>query len=204
MKKSTRIKLLILSLFFISLLLLKNSILIAAAEFLVDTDEFRPTPYVCILSGDAKNRATKAVELYNDGAVKQILCAGQNLHFISELLDSEIVEPEFTRAVLQYHGVPDSVITVIKYGTSTKQEVEAIINYCHGHQIKELMVITSSFHARRVRYSFDVLFEGANIDIILQGADHPRYNTTNWWKSESGLIACNNEWIKCLYYIYKY
>ena len=75
MKKSTRIKLIILGLLFISLILFKKSILIAVSEYLVDTDEFRPTPYVCILSGDAKNRASKAVQLYNDGAVQQILCA---------------------------------------------------------------------------------------------------------------------------------
>jgi len=34
--------------------------------------------------------------------------------------------------------------------------------------------------------------------------DPVRYNATNWWQREEGVIALQNEWLKTVYYRLKY
>lgn len=188
----------------LSLIVFRKFILVNIASFLIDTDPIEKIEYACVLSGNAKNRANKAAELYHQGHIKKIICAGGNLHFISSLLDTEIIEPKITKAALELLGVPDSAIKIIKHGSSTKEEIGAVIEFCKSNNITELMMITSAFHTRRVRYTSQKIFEDANVKVNLQGAANKYYNQNNWWTMEGGLIACNNEWIKYLFYLYIY
>ena len=102
------------------------------------------------------------------------------------------------------YGVPDSAIKIVNHGTSTKEEIDLLAKFCVTNDINELMIITSAFHTRRVRYTSQKIFEDANVKVNLQGAANKYYNQNNWWTLERGLIACNNEWIKYLFYLYIY
>jgi len=188
----------------LSLIVFRKFILVNIASFLIDTDPIEKIEYACVLSGNAKNRANKAAELYHQGHIKKIICTGNNLHFISSLLDTEIIEPKITKAALEMYGVPDSAIKIVNHGTSTKEEIDLLAKFCVTNDINELMIITSAFHTRRVRYTSQKIFEDANVKVNLQGAANKYYNQNNWWTLEGGLIACNNEWIKYLFYLYIY
>ena len=47
-------------------------------------------------------------------------------------------------------------------------------------------------------------FAQKGIQVSIKGAASSSYSENEWWKSENGLIALNNEYIKLIYYFMKY
>jgi uncharacterized SAM-binding protein YcdF (DUF218 family) len=109
-----------------------------------------------------------------------------------------------TVADLRRLHIPDSIITEIRKGTSTKEESDIILNYCLQHHIKKAIVLSSKLHTRRINEVFRKKLKDAGIELIIHGAPSSQYNEMYWWQSEDGLIAVNNEWIKRMYYWWKY
>lgn len=183
---------------------MRNIILVQVAKGLIVEENCPPTKYAAMLSGNAKIRGQHTAKLYHEKQFETILCPGQNLSFVSAVMDTDILEPEFSKKVLNHLNVPDSAIELLVCGTSTKEEADTILQYCLSHNIKEITIISSEFHTKRIRYTYKELFDKNDISVYIEGAKNPAYDASNWWKSESGLINCNNEWIKLLYYLYKY
>jgi uncharacterized SAM-binding protein YcdF (DUF218 family) len=67
-----------------------------------------------------------------------------------------------------------------------------------------VMIISSAFHMRRVRWVFEELFTDAGIEVLFHGASAMEYDSSNGWKNEEGLIMANNEMVKLFYYLLKY
>ncbi len=100
--------------------------------------------------------------------------------------------------------IPDSVIEILPKGKSTNDEAHLIINYCSTHHLDTVMIISSQFHTRRIKYALKGRFEQGNLTVIVIGAPDHNIIANNWWWTEDGLIMINNEWIKLLYYYWKY
>jgi hypothetical protein len=109
-----------------------------------------------------------------------------------------------TIANLKRQGIPDSNITGLYFGTSTREEADTIIGHSTQQGFKKVIVLSSLLHTARVNKVFRPKFEKANIQLIICGAPSSRFSEMLWWQSEEGLIAVNNEWIKTIYYWLKY
>ena len=93
---------------------------------------------------------------------------------------------------------------MLEIGTSTKEESEAIANYCAENTLKRVILISDKFHTRRIRRVFEPLFDELETELIIHGTGSTRYDEAEWWKKEEGLIMVNNEYVKLLYYEFKY
>jgi hypothetical protein len=61
------------------------------------------------------------------------------------------------------------------------------------------------FSARRVRWIFDRVLSGSATTIEVPSFEEPRYYTrSEWWKTEYGVMAFENELLKYVYYRLKY
>ena len=188
---------------FISLFIFRKELLRSSAEFLiVDSVDKQNSLPTFILAGAAKERAFKALKMNRKGLVSEFICTGGNLHYISSLIDSNIFEPEITRKALLVEGVSESKIQILHGGTSTMEEAQFIVDYCNKQNWKTVNIVTSAFHTRRCSLSFQKL--NTDINFCFAPANSTIFNASNWWKSEEGLINWNNEWLKILYYGYKY
>ena len=67
-----------------------------------------------------------------------------------------------------------------------------------------LIVPTEDFTTRRVRWIFRREFAGLASRIQVQEFEPTQYTTEEWWKTEQGLIAFQNEVLKYIYYRLKY
>ncbi len=68
-----------------------------------------------------------------------------------------------------------------------------------------LIIPTEIFAARRVRWMFRREFSGTAVRIEVPSFDPPRnYSRANWWKTEFGVVAFQDEVLKYLYYRLKY
>jgi len=79
-----------------------------------------------------------------------------------------------------------------------------ILKYCIDHDIKKTIILSSKFHTLRVRKVFEPVLEKNGIEVIIRGAPSTKYSEHNWWKKEAGLIMVNNEYVKLVYYFFKY
>ena len=103
-----------------------------------------------------------------------------------------------------HKGVPASQIDTLASAHSTMDESNEILHWCQSNQVKNITIISSAFHMRRVRMVFEDKFSEAGIKINFHGAAPIDYNALNWWNNEEGLIMTNNELVKLFYYMIKY
>lgn len=175
------------------------------ANFLIVEKETNHTlKYGFVLSGGAFDRGNKAALLYQEGKILQFICTGKNQSPDLKALGTDTLESDLTKLQMVKQGVVDSLIFLLKEGTSTLEESEAILAYCKTNKIKEIGIISSRFHTKRVHQVFTKKFRKEGIEVFIYGAPSSMYNEMEWWQSEYGLIALNNEYIKQLYYLIKH
>jgi vancomycin permeability regulator SanA len=176
----------------------------SSAKFLIEEDSEQSCQVAFVLSGNSIDRGKKAVELFKEGKIKKIVCPGGNLHPLFEAMGFHFLESEVTKKAMVKMGIPDSCIELVPFGTSTREEVSLIMDYCHKHQRDTAMIISSEFHTRRIHYSLKKSYAKQGIHFWVVGAPDQKIRYWNWWQDENGLIMINNEWIKLLYYYWKY
>lgn len=201
-KKSFWIACAFLSIVLISWIL-KENILRGCAQSLIYETTLKPEyDAIFILGGNAVERGKKASELFQTTHVKQVVCTGEFVAHEFQMLDLNYTEAEFSKFCAVKFGIPDSAIIVANEGTSTKEEAEFYLKYTLKNNFENVLVVTSKIHTGRAYKIFKKIWHDKPFDII--GAESLNYDVNQWWKSEDGLIAINNEWMKTLYYFWKY
>jgi hypothetical protein len=84
-------------------------------------------------------------------------------------------------------------------------EALALRDWAEQHRVSQIVVPTEIFAARRVRWIFYREFAQSSVRLEIPSFDTPgSYTRAEWWKSEAGLIAFQNEVLKYLYYRIRY
>ena len=185
--------------------LFRTTIYGMAGNWLMVQDELEQADAIFLLGGGAFDRVNETVKLVEQGVAKKVICTGSWVSGVLKILKNEYKEAEVSRiGLVDNHGIPSADVDTILSGTSTKEESELILKYCIDHQFKTVIVLSSKFHTRRVSDVFKPLLEAEGIKVIIHGAPSSNYSEDEWWKTESGMIMVNNEYMKHLYYFLKY
>ncbi len=83
-------------------------------------------------------------------------------------------------------------------------EAAALRNWADRHGASRIIIPTEIFSARRVRWIFNKEFAGSSARLAIASFEPPNYTGAEWWKTEAGMIAFQNEIMKYLYYRLKY
>lgn len=167
---------------------------------LIEEDVLQRSDAIFVLSGNPEARAKQAASLYRSGYAKRLVCTGETVPELLESFDLDVRECDLTRLKLQEFKVPETSITLLPIGTSTREECDAILAYCKNYNLKKIIVLSDRFHTARMQYAFRSQFEEAGIDLFITGAPSISYREEIWWAKENGLIMVNNEYIKLMYY----
>ena len=183
----------------------RYSILGAVGDWLIKEDPIGDNPVTLfVLGGNSHARGKAGYELYGNGVVERLVCTGKNIPTVLEALGIKKTEAQISRTRMVKLGVPNSKITIINEGTSTKEESEIILEYCKKNGLTEAAIVSSKFHTRRVWNTFKPDFEAEKIKLYVWGCGNDFYDENEWWVSERAMIMVNNEYIKHLYYALKY
>jgi len=181
----------------------KTQILQSFSNFLIRQDKAEKADLMVVLSGSAFDRGNEGARLYKEGYAKHIVCPGGNLEDLFLVLGDTLYESDLSKRNIIRNGIPDSLVTAIHYGTSTREEADTILAYCKEHHFKKIIVVTTLFHTRRAGSVYKKRFAAEGITVLMRGAHDSDYDEDHWWQGEYGLIALNNEYMKTLYYLIK-
>lgn len=192
---------LVVALAVLVLYLARAPLLTAAGRFLIVEDPLEPADVILVLAGNASTRPQKAAELHRDGWAPAIVIPRPEDTLANEL----DIMPNFTDAavaMMQQLGVPRSsivVLTVPGGSTSTVDDVRMFRGYAVQHGVRRAIVVTSNFHARRTRWALRKVMRGHPLDIMMAPAEDPRFDASNWWKHEDGLVSYAQEYLKWIH-----
>lgn len=190
----------------ILLYLLRFQVLAGVGNFLVIHDKLESADLIFLLNGDPTVRPYHAAELFSQGLAPKVVIArsedspGVQFGAYPNTTDSSLI-------ILKKLGIPEAQLTELRHGTgvtSTNDEAVALRDYCRQHAVRNVIVVTSDMHSRRARFIFRRVLSGTGVNVMLSPVADRKYGAGNWWRSEDGVIGCQNEYIKLIYYHLKY
>jgi uncharacterized SAM-binding protein YcdF (DUF218 family) len=188
------------------LYLFRHTALAAVGNFLVIRDTLEPADVIFLLNGDPTVRPYRAAALLRQNMAPKIVIAraedsiGVQFGAYPNVTDSNIV-------ILKQLGVQDSQIEQLRPPGGVKHtadEAQALLQYCRAHLIHKVIIVTSDLHSRRARFIIRRTFGADRTKVMLAPIADRKYGATNWWTVEDGVVGCQNEYLKLLYYHFKY
>ena len=194
--------------FFICLIVYRNSILGGIGHFLTIAESSAVTPSnqtFFVLGGNGFERGKGAVLLANEFQTTQFICTGGG-DTLNEMraLGLNFTSSQLTRKCMLQNGIDSLRVMELGVATSTYDESEEILAYCINNNLKEISVVSSDFHLRRMSLVFGEKFQEKGIVVHFFGTETKDFKAESWWTFEAGLITTFNEYIKLVYYVFKY
>jgi uncharacterized SAM-binding protein YcdF (DUF218 family) len=184
----------------------RSQILTGVADALIVSDNLQPADVIVLLNSDVNTRPFRVSELYQQGLAPVILIARSES---TPTVDLGLLpnDTDISVTVMEKLGVPADKIIILPFPggvTSTFDEASAVRQYVAAHQTRRIILVTSAFHTRRARWTFEKVLAGLPVTLEMVAVPYAGFDQTNWWKNETGLITLNNEYIKLFYYLFKY
>lgn len=190
----------------IALYALRFRVLAGIGSFLVIQDTLEPADIIYLLNGDPTVRPYHAAGLVSQGLAPKVVIArtedspGVQFGAYPNTTDSNII-------ILKKLGISEAQITELRQGsgvTSTMDEAIALRSYLRQHPARKVIIVTSDLHSRRARFIFRKVLTGVDVKVMLSPIPDRKYGAANWWRLEDGVVGCQNEYIKLIYYHLKY
>jgi uncharacterized SAM-binding protein YcdF (DUF218 family) len=163
--------------------LLVGSVIVAAVTLLgpgllLDTPQPGPglSDAIVVISGDEQMaRFQEGVNLYERGF-------GQYLVFSGAAHDNGISNADVMRALAVEGGVPDSVILEEPQGEDTWGNAVYTRQVLEEHALRSAILVTSPYHARRAKLTFDAAYTGSGIRLMVHAAPDSQWRKLSWWQ----------------------
>jgi uncharacterized SAM-binding protein YcdF (DUF218 family) len=175
-------------LFCFLLYLIRRPLLRFTAEAWIIEDPLDQADVLIVLGDDNfyADRATRAVQLFREGKAPVIVASGRRLRpsaGIAELIEHDLVE----------RGVPkDKVVRFTHDGDSTLEEAEALVRLVKEKKWRKVIVVTSNYHTRRVRYIFRRVFP-QGIVVSVASARDGDFDPEHWWEKRKSIKELTQE-----------
>ena len=179
-------------------------ILRAAGQYLMPEDPLQHVEAVYVLGGSSLDRGREAARVVREGWSPVVYFTGGNIPTALESIGVMRTEAEICLQAAIEAGLPPEQGQALRVGTSTMEESQFIRVHAKGHGYARIMVISSRFHLRRIGSVFQEPFAQEGITVLLHGAPSGQFDEARWWHYEEGLIMLNNEYVKLLYYAWRY
>ena len=183
--------------------LARAPLLTGLADAWIVSDPPGPADAAVIFGGGVDTRPFAAADYYKQGLVGKILLSNVGSS-PAEQIGVLNAQADIERAILLKLGVPAPAIETFGSDlTNTYDEAAALRDWAARTGARGIIVPTENFSARRVRWILHrVIPDG--IVVRVPALNRLDYRRDDWWKSEKGVVAFQNEVLKLVYYKLKY
>jgi uncharacterized SAM-binding protein YcdF (DUF218 family) len=171
------------------------------ARYLVGADPAQKSDLIYLLGGDYLTRAPLAAQLFKQGWAPKILVSREP-QMSNRSTNTPVNFTGTTIQILVANGVPQDRIIDFLPGTgvtSTADEARALRLYLDTYPASRILIVTSSFHARRARMALNrAVPQGTQLRIIT--VDDPDCPAGHWRKTKYCQNQVRKEWTKLVFY----
>ncbi len=170
------------------LYLVRGPLLRFMAESWIIEDTLDKVDALIILGDDNfyADRVTRGAQLFREGRAPVIVASGRRLRpnaGIAELMEHDLVE----------RGVPrDKIVRFSHDGDSTLEEAQSLVRIVKERKWRSVIVVTSNFHTRRVRYIFQHVFP-QGMDVRVASARDGDFDPEHWWEKRKSIKELTRE-----------
>jgi len=166
------------------------------------SDPLQPAAAIVVIGGKVPFRAMKGADLYKQQLAPEVWLTMGNRSAAEVEMEELGVQPTlehiYSQAVLEKLGVPASAIHVIPgRNNNTATEVKTIAAYAKERRVARVVLVTSSYHSRRVRSLWHRLV-GDSPQAIVQFTDEEPFNAGRWWTDSADAWTVSREWFGLL------
>jgi uncharacterized SAM-binding protein YcdF (DUF218 family) len=176
--------------------------LMRAGTFLTLGDPPQKADAIVVIGGRLPFRAMGAGALYKQGLAPEVWLTMGNRNAAEielERLDVQATpEHVYSQAVLERLGVPRRVIKVIPgHNNNTATEVRTISRYARERRVRRIILVTSSYHSRRVKTLWESLAGGSPEALVSYTTTEP-FNPKRWYADTADAWTVSREWFGLL------
>ncbi len=174
------------------------------AEYLIVQDELIPADVIVVMSGRG-SRYQYAIRLFKEGYARYIMF-NYNGEDIFNVVGVRFDPEEMIKNLAISNGIPLDRIFTDGRCTSTYEDMLYARENIIKNQFKSAIFVSNNFHMRRVYLTFKKVFSGSDVKPIFICIPLKKWelNPDGWWTREQDLIVVFNEYIKLLFYYFKY
>jgi uncharacterized SAM-binding protein YcdF (DUF218 family) len=86
------------------------------------------------------------------------------------------------RALAVQQGVPGSAVLEEPLGEDTWGNAVYTRQVLESHQLQSAILVTSPYHARRAKMTFDAAYAGSGITVTIHSAPDSQWRKLSWWQ----------------------
>jgi len=175
-----------------------------AARFLIVRNPLYQADAIVVLSGSSafRERINRAAKLYIQGVASKIILTNDNEQGgWSNKLQRNPFFFERSQEQLLKLGVPKDAVEVLQQPVSSTQDEALLVkSYCDEHKLTSVLIVTSPYHSRRARWTFERALGAHGIKIGIDPVEIDSRSIATWWLHLSGWKMVPSEYVKMLYY----
>jgi uncharacterized SAM-binding protein YcdF (DUF218 family) len=136
----------------------------------------RPSDAIVVISGDEQMaRFQEGVNLYQRGL-------GRYMVFSGAAFDNGTSNADVMHALALQRGVPAAAILEEPLGEDTWGNAVYTREVLEGHGLRSAILVTSPYHARRAKLTFDAAYAGSGIQLTVHAAPDSQWRKLSWWQ----------------------
>ncbi|MEX1113402.1 MAG: YdcF family protein [Patescibacteria group bacterium] len=142
--------------------------------FIAPRDELRRTDAIVVVSGgETESRAETGISLWHRGLAPRLVFSGA-------AADRGTSNARVMQQLAVESGVPPSATIIEEQSSTTKENAEFLKPTFEAQNIRSAILVTSPYHARRVKVTFEDTF-GDEISFLTYPATDSRWARRSWW-----------------------
>jgi len=173
------------------------------ADFLIVQNDLRRADIIVAVSGDAA-RNYHAIHLYKAGYAPRLLFNFGPLK--RWYFGRELDQAHLARRRAQQLGVDSADLLIQEGCLSTYADALYTKQNLQKLGITSAIIVSSALHMRRVALTFNRVFQGTGIELMYAPVplEDEDMALDWWWTREAEVVMVNNEYLKLLFYLFRY
>ena len=146
-------------------------------QYLSPSDTLTKADAIVVVSGD-NDRMKHAIDLYKQGLASKLILSGA-------------AREGFTSNALAMHleasaaGIPNEAVIMEEKATNTYENAVFTKEIILSQGMKDVILVSSPYHQRRVYETFRGVFRGMNIKLQNNPSVYFNWKSDSWWKSKA-------------------